>query len=284
MTDYVPGWFGQWAYFSNHGSLANREVYIYRTEFHEWSHSPWFTHTTHGLFDVRGNRWEPQYWWGFPDHSGGGPYPGPRNTPDAAYRWYSDSCTTSTCSPTAGREGNKAESTLNLDAGAPHRTTVARLALAGATVYLNDRNNPIAERVAHSSSRPSATTWVKRATASVDTIYRDDGLGMKSLDVVLDPQTAQERTGPATNPKNDACPGTYTGRARSGLPRILPTTPIACPRVSTPSRCGPATVSARHLQREVADQGRSNRAAGPARAGDGALRGQRACVRRLDQR
>ena len=169
---------------------ADRESNIYRAEFKNFSHEPWFTHATLGLYNLRGGNWESQKWWGFADTSTTSPgNNGARNVPGAASSWYTDVCAMSTavqaCDPDNGAVGNKAQVTLHIDA-APNRPPTARLFLGGSVVYLYDKNSPaLVGTVSHTPARPSAPNWFDAHAASMTAQFRDEGLGMKYMDLVL---------------------------------------------------------------------------------------------------
>lgn len=204
-TDYTTGWWGEWRYASGgesyFASEQTRQAFLYRVDFWDFAHASTGSGVTMAFY-APGVGFEPQQtFWGWADH---------RDPPSSGLRyiwygvsgWFGTHCTSPSCSPTAGTEGNYA--LFKLDIGTPGGTNQYETAsFGGATAYINDRNNPVIDTF---TNTPPAG-WVDTGTRSLAVKAHDAGLGMKRMDVVETNASGSDGTLLATNAFASTCEG-----------------------------------------------------------------------------
>ena len=213
-TAYAAGNFGQYQY------AAHGVSFVYRAEYFNIYHDPWWTQAQFGLGNTS-NQPEPnQRWWGTPNTSettvG---QSGARQVPGAATNWYTEVCAGTVsggkgCDRSVGANGNRAEAKLSILAGATSRPPVGRLLVGGAVIYENDRVIPVLDSGGATPVVPTATRWYDHFTGSIAASFHDDGLGMKFVDIVASNadavDSAQSPNGWAplsSNPATSTCLG-----------------------------------------------------------------------------
>ena len=213
------GEWGDWRY------TAPGSAYVYNLHFSGVTHQRSGSSMVQGIMRPDGS-WEAGYWNRNGNEANG--IEPMTETSSSAGNTYQH-CTQGLCQPGIGSSGNMAVFRAQITSPGYRCCHSLYQSFSGTSVYLDDREAPVAGAPSHGSPAPGA--WVDSASYSVTAPVSDGtaalrGLGAKKLELRLPKRTGGTSVRSATHPcaggHNDRCPQTWTPASLSYSTADLP--------------------------------------------------------------